>query len=1101
MKYRLVLYLIVMLFPIISMGASFPIYKAHLRYDYNEHNQVVRAIGDLQLDIERVTGVKPEVSNRKIKGVEIVVGTYEHSSLIRKLIKQGHLNEDDLKDKWESYVITTTKEKEPRLVIAGSDVRGTIYGIYDVSKRIGVSPWYWWGDVPIIKNSKVSIDCNYYSSGEPSVKYRGIFINDEDWGLKPWAARNFEKELGDIGPKTYAKVCELLLRLKANMLAPAMHSCTGAFYSHPESKVICDSYGIIITTSHCEPLLLNNAAKSEWDQERDGDWNYKTNRETILRKWDNRLKEASMYENIYTVAMRGLHDAGLRGNLPMEERVLLIDTVISHQRQLLENHIRKSAEDIPQIFVPYKETMDIYENGLRVPDDITLVWVDDNYGYLKRVSNPEEQKRSGGSGVYYHISYLGGPHDYLWLNTTPPVLMYEELKKAYGTGADRYWLLNVGDIKPMELGIQTFMDLAWNIDEFDMESVNQHQAKMLASLFGEQHVSEFQSLLDDYYRLAWSRKPEFMGFEYEWDDEEHTGLKPTEFSYQNYNDAQQRLADYRRMSDWVECMSDGSAAYYQLVQFPIQAAYQMNRKFLMAQLNGEQFKLGRLAQANWAARQMEIAYDSINTLNRRYNELLNGKWNGMMTLPPGWCALYHKKPEVIYTEGVGERAIDLSPVFKPLEGCYVLDLSNYIQKSDDIRLIHGLGYDWQVVQMDGGDITYSFPAVNSDTIEVTLYTVPFWPLYQGKGTRLEVSVDGSASHVFNNTFKEHSRTWKDQVIRNGALCKMRFVVDSSKSSHTIRFNTGDKGQMIQRVIIDWGGLKKSYVGPSLHFFDDYQNASEEIVFGTDLDAHKQMIESKEIANTAKIKTLQTWEKGRDKRCSYLFEELGEEMPFRVCVPQNWNGKDKLPLVMFLHGGWNDENSYLDQHDKQLVKLADKHGYILVSPLGAYSSYGNFLRLPAEFGNEEAAKDLLAETKEQLMKAQKLSEKDVINVLEIILKNYPVDRDCMFLCGHSMGSGGTWYIGTKYDTYWKALAMMSGPFTLREGYPWKKMLDKPMFISEGSRAHASLQSSRDLRDFASEVGLNYLYKEVDGDHEQMVPMVLPDIFEYFNQFLN
>ena len=493
--------------PLLAQGRSFKIGKASVYYDDEESYQVVRAIGDLKRDIAMVTGLEGRQS-------QIVVGTYG-TKTISNLIAKGVLKEQDLKGKWESYVITVTDEVNPRLVIAGSDKRGTIYGIYDVSQRIGVSPWYWWADVPVTKNPDASVDYDYYASGEPTVKYRGIFINDEDWGLKPWSSTNFEKELGDIGPKTYAKVCELLLRLKANMLAPAMHSCTGAFYSHPESKVVCDSFGIIITTSHCEPLLLNNAAKSEWDEQRDGDWNYKTNKETIYKKWDDRLAEASQYENIYTTAMRGVHDAGLRGNLPMEERVPLITKVIEDQRQLLEKHISKPATEIPQIFVPYKETMDIYENGLQVPEDITLVWVDDNYGYMKRVSNPEEQKRSGGAGVYYHLSYLGAPHDYLWINTTPPVLMYEELKKAYDHGADRYWLLNVGDIKPMELGMQTFFDMAWNIHAFDIDNVNTHQAKMLANIFGKDN---FQSILDTYLRLAWSRKPEYMGWEYEWDE-------------------------------------------------------------------------------------------------------------------------------------------------------------------------------------------------------------------------------------------------------------------------------------------------------------------------------------------------------------------------------------------------------------------------------------------------------------------------------------------------------------------------------------------------------------------------------------------------------
>ena len=801
-----------MLLPLLAQGRTFRIGKASVYYDDEESYQVVRAIGDLKRDIAMVTGSEGRQS-------QIVVGTYG-SKTISNLIATGVLKEQDLKGKWESYVITVTNEKSPRLVIAGSDKRGTIYGIYDVSQRIGVSPWYWWADVPVTKNPDASVDCDYYASGEPTVKYRGIFINDEDWGLKPWSSTNFEKELGDIGPKTYAKVCELLLRLKANMLAPAMHSCTGAFYSHPESKVVCDSFGIIITTSHCEPLLLNNAAKSEWDEQRDGDWNYKTNKETIYKKWDDRLAEASQYENIYTTAMRGVHDAGLRGNLPMEERVPLITKVIEDQRQLLEKHIGKPATEIPQIFVPYKETMDIYENGLQVPEDITLVWVDDNYGYMKRVSNPEEQKRSGGAGVYYHLSYLGAPHDYLWINTTPPVLMYEELKKAYDHGADRYWLLNVGDIKPMELGMQTFFDMAWNIHAFDIDNVNTHQAKMLANIFGKDN---FQSILDTYLRLAWSRKPEYMGWEYEWDDKAHTGLKPTEFSFQNYSEAQQRLADYQRISDEVEQIGEKikgksekwAAAFFELVQHPVQGAYQMNRKFLMAQLNQELLSAGRIAEANWAARQMEAAYDSINALNCRYNELLNGKWRGMMMLAPGWCALYQNKPAVTYIDGAGESPYPLKPVNDKLKGCYLIDLSKYANKSHDSRLVKGIGYDWQVMLL--GEVTYQLPKISADSIDVFFYVVPFWPLYKGKSNRIAISIDGGEPQIFENDFVEYGRSWKDQVMRNGISGRMHFPINRRLSSHVVTFKALDPGQMLQKAMIDWGGLKTSYLGPQIPY--------------------------------------------------------------------------------------------------------------------------------------------------------------------------------------------------------------------------------------------------------------------------------------------
>jgi len=795
---------------------------------------VVRKVAQLlATDVQRVTGVLPVVTN-KPSGASVVIGTIGHNSYIDRLIARGKLDVSAIRGGWEQYML---KVVDGRLVIVGSDRRGTAYGVLSLSEAMGVSPWYWWADVPVPHRDNLYVSADY-TSHTPSVKYRGIFINDEDWGLKPWASKNYEKELGDIGPRTYARVCELLLRLKANMLAPAMHSCTGAFYSHPESKVVADSFGIIITTSHCEPLLLNNAAKSEWDSGRDGEWNYKTNRETIYKKWNNRLSEAAQYENIYTVAMRGVHDEGLRGSLPMEERVPLIEKVIKEQRELLEKHCTlQPAHEVPQIFVPYKETMDIYENGLRVPDDITLVWVDDNYGYMKRVSNPEEQKRSGRAGVYYHLSYLGAPHDYLWLNTTPPVLMYEELRKAFDNGADRYWLLNVGDIKPMELGMQTFFDMAWNIDEdddFTFEDAYSHQAEFLAKTFGLP-LSTFQSVLDDYYRLAWSRKPEFMGWDYEWDDKEHTGLKPTEYSFKHYDEAQRRLADYQRISDEVEVISErlkmvsgeAATAFFELLQFSVQGACQMNRKFLMAQLNQELATEGRYAEANWSARQMEEAYDSIEALNRRYNKQLNGKWDGMMALSTSFTPTcqYYQKPEVKRFDGVGERSVVLAPLrgIQPKD-CQVIIPSDFRQhgKTEGVRIIKGLGYDGQVLQFgdpskeskDGKHeaIEYKFKAMQ-DSVDIIIYAVPFWPLYKGKTNRIYVNIDNSPVQIFNNNFKEYDRTWKDQVMRNGISCRLRFAVDKRREINNLRIQ-GDSGQMIQRIIIDWGGLQPSYIGPS-----------------------------------------------------------------------------------------------------------------------------------------------------------------------------------------------------------------------------------------------------------------------------------------------
>lgn len=810
-------------------------------FDKNDFQTVKNVAAIFADDIEKVTGFKPNVGNEISCNRVVIIGTLGHNELIDKLVKDSQIDASSLVNGWEQFVIKRLDKPfsgvEQALVIVGSDRRGTSYGVFTISEAMGVSPWEWWADVPVKRYDDVSVVSDYISR-KPSVKYRGIFINDEDWGLKPWASKNFEKELGDIGPATYEKVCELILRLKGNMLAPAMHSCTGAFYSYPDNKVVADKYGIIITTSHCEPLLFNNASHTEWNKQRDGEWDYNKNRDVIYNKMDNRVKEASPYENIYTIAMRGIHDEGLRGGLPVDEQVETLERVIKDQREILESNLDKPAKEVPQIFVPYKETLNLYENGLDVPDDVTIVWPDDNFGYMKRLSSPEERKRKGGSGVYYHLSYLGVPHDYLWLCTTPPVLMYEELKKAYSTGADKYWLLNVGDIKPMELGIQTFMEMAWDIDGFDYKKANEYQSRFMSGIFGEKYEEDFSFILDEYYRLAWSRKPEFMGWEREWDAPEFKELADTEFSFNNYNDAQQRLADYKAISDKCKSVLDSlsmeyRSAFFEIIGYPVMASYQMNRKFLMAQYNKEQFSEGNLSVSNWAAIESKAAYDSINVLTDRYNSLLNGKWMHMMDIPKGWVAKYQEMPKVVYSEGVDEKAISLLPSDnnKILEKCLVVDLQDY-QINDTScnikpQIIKGLGYDWQVLQLGEatqvyGDVgskpvlSYILPEIKADSVKLIIYTLPFFPLHEGCGTSFGISVDDSETYVLENNPIEFSRRWKDDVLRNGSCFSIDVPIDNDFDKHKLNIICIDPGVIIQRIIVDWGGIKPSYVGPSLN---------------------------------------------------------------------------------------------------------------------------------------------------------------------------------------------------------------------------------------------------------------------------------------------
>jgi len=765
--------------------------KATIVYNPKDHQLVQQMANTLAEDIERVSGVRPAVSSRKGEGENVFLSTVAQTK-----------RHKELKGEWETYAIDTEGSD---IYVTGSDARGLAYGVFHISEQLGVSPWYWFADVPVRNSGKVYDYAETLVSTTPTIKYRGIFINDEDWGLKTWAEHTFEKELGDIGPKTYDKVCELILRLKGNMLAPAMHACTGAFYSHPGSQVMADKWGIMITTSHCEPLLFNNASKSEWDKNIDGEWNYETNSATIIRKLDNRIKETAQYDNIYTMGMRGLHDEAMKGSTDPTDRARTLEKVFAKQRSILEKHKKQKANRIKQIFVPYKETLDIYDAGLRVPEDITLVWPDDNYGYMKRVSNAEEQKRSGGSGVYYHLSYCGVPHDNLWIFSTPPQLMYEELHKSYTAGADRYWLLNVGDIKPMEIEMQMFMDMAYDLPSFSYDNVNSSQARWLASVFGEEYLSDFQFILDEYYRLAWDRKPEFMGYEMEWDSPEYSRLYDTDFSFQT-GSAQKRLVDYQDICylyDGIEnaISQELRPALFEMLGYSLHSAYQMNRKFLYAQANHETGKQSY-------AQQSKDAINELQNLIDRYNSQLDGKWDQMISeICPGYTALYQNTPEYV-TEPTDKYRLPDSQRHPELS--HKIDLSR-LPVSGEFRILEGIGTDWKALQMGQpmdfeaeGSIDIPLPemAKGKNSIRICISVVPFWSVAYERSNRIAVSVDGSEAVICENKFKEWSREWKIQVLENRKEYVLEFPLSDKLAQHTLTLSIVDPGQIVQKITFE-----------------------------------------------------------------------------------------------------------------------------------------------------------------------------------------------------------------------------------------------------------------------------------------------------------
>ncbi|MDD7028679.1 MAG: glycosyl hydrolase 115 family protein [Prevotellaceae bacterium] len=765
--------------------------KSTIVYNPSDHPLARQMAKVLSEDIERVSGIKPTVSTSKGKGQNIILATANKTSRHKELRK-----------KWERYAIDTDRQN---IYITGSDARGLAYGVFHISEQIGVNPWYWFADIPVDKNNPKVYDYQEtYVSKSPTIKYRGIFINDEDWGLKTWAERNFEKELGDIGPKTYDRVCELILRLKGNMLAPAMHTCTGAFYSHPESQVMADKWSIMITTSHCEPLLFNNASPWEWDKNRDGEWNYETNKERILKKLDDRIRETAQYDNIYTMGMRGLHDEAMKGSTDPTDRARTLEKVFDEQRKILEKYKGKKANQLKQIFVPYKETLDIYDSGLRVPDDITIVWPDDNYGYMKRVSNAAEQKRSGGSGVYYHLSYLGTPHDNLWIATTAPQLMYEELLKAYTAGANRYWLLNVGDIKLMEIETQMFFDMAYDFTAFSYDNANKWQAQWLARTFGKEHQGTFQYILDNYYRLAWDRKPEFMGYEMEWDTPEYSRLHDSDFSFET-GSAQKRLQQYQDICfayDAIENSVDKNLrpSLFEMLGYSTHSAFQMNRRFLYAQANHE-------TGNTMYAMQSRDANTRLQGLIDRYHSLFDGKWDQIISeIPPGFTALYQNMPELVDEPTDAYRLPDSQ---RHPELAHKLDFTT-IELPSPFRILEGIGTDWKALQMGQpldfehlGSVSIPIPSsiINpgADSISVCISVVPMWPVAYDRSNKFAVSVDDCKSIVCENKFQEWGREWKIQVLENRKEFVLTFPLRKGASNHHLTLSIIDPGQIVQKI--------------------------------------------------------------------------------------------------------------------------------------------------------------------------------------------------------------------------------------------------------------------------------------------------------------
>ncbi|ADB62762.1 conserved hypothetical protein (plasmid) [Haloterrigena turkmenica DSM 5511] len=622
--------------PIVSRDAI-----ADLYVDGDDHEVATVAATDLGDDIERVTGHRPAVTGSlaELSGTAVIVGTIGRSEGVDRCLESSDVDVATLADERESFAVGTVDEPLPGLescvLIAGSDRRGTAYGAYELSKRIGVSPWYWWADVPTPDRDALYVTEGLERMGPPSVRYRGVFINDEDFGFREWAQETHDPATPDgIGPKTYERLFELLLRLRANTIWPAMHEGTTAFYRCEGNREVAERYAIVVGTSHCEPMHRNNV--DEWDPETDGEWNYATNAERIREYWTDRVDEVADSENIFTVGMRGIHDSGMPGGDTLEERVDLLQRVIDVQREILEEHHESPVEAVPQIFCPYKETLELYRNGLEVPEDVCVVWPDDNFGYLRRLPTGEERARSGGHGVYYHLSYWGRPHDHQWLCSIPPALIREELHRAYRHGVDTLWMANVGDLKPAEKEAEYFFKLAWDVEGVAERSTSDWLAEWAARKFGPAHADDIADVLAEYYRLALARKPEHVGWNAVYPNTEKN--EPTFSAVRDGDEARRRLEAYERIdeaaSEIGEALPEESrTAYFHLVEYPIRCARAMNEGALEAMRSRLYAGQGRTSAATYAERS-RAALERIDAATTRYNNSSDGKWRGMMSASP-----------------------------------------------------------------------------------------------------------------------------------------------------------------------------------------------------------------------------------------------------------------------------------------------------------------------------------------------------------------------------------------------------------------------------------------------------------------------------------
>ncbi len=774
---------------------------------------VITALKNLQTDIGRVTDRLPDIVYNDLPGQKplVIVGTIGKSPLIAELVKNRKLDVQEIAGKWEAFVIQTVEEPFPgvgqALVIAGSDKRGTIYGIYDLSGQIGVSPWYWWADVPVKKQERLSVKAGRYLSEGTKVKYRGIFLNDEAPALSGWVSEKF----GGFNHRFYSHVFELILRLKGNFLWPAMWG-RAFFDDDRQNGVLADEMGIVIGTSHHEPM---GRAQAEWRRFGAGPWDYSRNSKVLANFWKGGVERNKNWETLVTIGMRG------DGDEPMSEEsnIALLEKIVKDQRKILREVTGQKAEKIPQVWALYKEVQDYYDKGMRVPDDVTLLLCDDNWGNIRKLPDIDAPVHPGGYGIYYHFDYVGGPRNYKWINVSQIQRVWEQMNLAWSHGVDRIWIVNVGDLKPMEYPTSFFLDMAWDPERFHPQNLFQHTVEWCAQQFGEKYADEAARLINQYTRYNHRVTPEL--------------LNDKTYSLENYNEFERVRNDYRdlaldafRLYNLLpERYRD---AFDQLVLFPVNACSNLYEMYYAVAKNRE-LAARQDPEANRWAQVVRECYDRDSLLTVHYNQdIAQGKWSHMMDqIRIGYT--YWQEPRSRRMPEVTLVAQPETPrtgvAFAEAGGYVAIEACNF-QKSRGTAHIHweiipGLGKtDSAVTTLPAGQypaasdsvyLEYYIRFESAGDFEVTVLLSPTLNFNANKGLRYALSFDGGGEQVVNinrqYTLREMEQWQASRINETKTVHRI-----TSPGLHRLRFRVLDPGMVLQKILIDTGGLKPSDLG-------------------------------------------------------------------------------------------------------------------------------------------------------------------------------------------------------------------------------------------------------------------------------------------------